>query len=121
MHKIKEKNENYSLIDSEREILFKKYKSRIQIDEKLTRSLVSFQENKKESFYRWFKFKEGFSKKLVNYFIDKYEIPLGHILDPFAGSGATLFAAGAEVGNLQALNYCQLGNLLFKLDWQLKI
>ncbi len=81
------------LFPTEREKLYEKYKSIIETNYALNRSLVSFQANKREPFYRWFKYKEGFSKKLVNYFIDKYHPKKGHILDPFAGSGATIFAA----------------------------
>jgi len=81
------------LFPSEREKLFDQYKDIFETDYTLNRTLVSFQANKKEPFYRWFKYKEGFSKKLINYFIEKYHPSKGHILDPFAGSGATLFAA----------------------------
>ena len=77
----------------EREKLFEKYKGLIETDYILNRALVSFQANKKEPFYRWFKYKEGFSKKLIDYFIEKYHPTEGHILDPFAGSGSTLFSA----------------------------
>lgn len=76
-----------------REILFEKYKDQIEVNPKLDRTLVSFQANKKEYFYRWFKYKEGFSKRLVKYFLMKYHPSKGHILDPFAGVGSTLFAA----------------------------
>ncbi len=34
----------------------------------LNRKVVSFQANKDEPVYRWFKYKEGFSSKLVKYF-----------------------------------------------------
>lgn len=76
-----------------REILYEKFKNQIEIDPKLDRTLVSFQANKKEYFYRWFKYKEGFSKRLVKYYLLKYHPSAGHILDPFAGVGSTLFAA----------------------------
>ena len=79
--------------NAKREILFENYKNQIEIDPKLDRTLVSFQANKKENFYRWFKYKEGFSKRLVKYFLFKYHPSPGHILDPFAGVGSTLFAA----------------------------
>lgn len=79
--------------NSKRKTLFENYKNRIEIDPKLDRTLVSFQANKKENFYRWFKYKEGFSKRLVKYFLFKYHPSPGHILDPFAGVGSTLFAA----------------------------
>ncbi|MHB1688983.1 MAG: DNA methyltransferase, partial [Ignavibacteriaceae bacterium] len=78
---------------NERAKLYCKFKDIIETDYKLNRTIVSFQANKKEPYYRWFKYKEGFSKKLIEYFIDKYHPATGHILDPFAGSGATLFAA----------------------------
>jgi DNA modification methylase len=79
--------------DSERKKLFLKYQDRIEIDPKLDRTLVSFQANKQEALFRWFKYKEGFSKRLVKYFLSKYHPSSGHVLDPFAGAGATLFAA----------------------------
>jgi DNA modification methylase len=81
------------LFTSERDKLFEKYEDRIETDFNLDRTLVSFQANKKEPFYRWFKYKEGFSKKLIGYFLEEYHPTKGNILDPFAGSGATLFAA----------------------------
>jgi DNA modification methylase len=84
---------NKVLFPSEREKLYDKFKDIIEIDLKLKRTLVSFQANKKEPFYRWFKYKEGFSKNLINYYLDKYADKNGLILDPFAGAGATLFAA----------------------------
>ncbi len=79
--------------DIERENLHQKYENLIETDRKLDRALVSFQANKQEALYRWFKYKEGFSNRLVKYYINKYHPQVGHILDPFAGAGATLFAA----------------------------
>jgi len=84
---------NRVLFPSEREKLYDKFKDIIETDLRLNRTLVSFQANKKEPFYRWFKYKEGFSKNLINYYLDKYTDKNGHILDPFTGAGATLFAA----------------------------
>lgn len=79
--------------DTERERLYQKYKNLIKTDRELDRTLVSFQANKQEARYRWFKYKEGFSKRLVKYYINKYHPKAGHVLDPFAGAGVTLFAA----------------------------
>lgn len=79
--------------NSKRDILYNKFSNKIILNEKLNRSLVSYQDNKSEPFYRWFKFKEGFSSKLIKYLINHY-IPTSNkrlnILDPFAGSGTTL-------------------------------
>ena len=59
----------------------------------LDRRLVSYQANKTEKVARWCKYKEGFSASLVRYIIESLSIKEGRILDPFAGSGTTLFTA----------------------------
>ncbi len=73
-----------------------RYLDYLSVNEDLTRELVSFQANKKEPFYRWLKFKEGFSSKLVQYCINRFQPSVRatpRILDPFAGSGTTLTTA----------------------------
>src|SRR3989304_6413469 len=72
----------------------------------LTRQLVSFQANKTMASYRWYKYKEAFSAPLVEYLLSRYGIVSGKVLDPFAGSGTTLFAAsatGMEVDGIELL------------------
>jgi len=71
------------------------FKSKFYVQPTLTRSLVSFQANKSRPVYRWYKYKEGFSASLVEYFFQKHKIASGKILDPFAGSGTALFIASA--------------------------
>ncbi|MDQ1354639.1 MAG: hypothetical protein QG657_4948 [Acidobacteriota bacterium] len=74
--------------------LEEKYKDKISVNTNLNRQLVSFQANKGLPFFRWFKYKEGFSAPLVNYLIDQTPAQRKKILlDPFAGSGAALFCA----------------------------
>ena len=73
--------------------LEKKYASKIQTNLELNRSLVSFQSNKILPFYRWFKYKEGFSRPLVDYVIGKLTAKPGILLDPFSGAGSALLAA----------------------------
>jgi DNA modification methylase len=71
-----------------------KYKSIMHVDNALDRKMVSFQANKKTPFYRWYKYKEGFSGQLVDYYINKRGSKnISTLLDPFAGSGAALFGA----------------------------
>jgi len=78
--------------------LYEKFESVIEIDRNMTRQLVSFQANKKVPFYRWYKYKEGFSNDLVKYYIDYNGIEnTNAVFDPFAGSGTTLFKA-SELG-----------------------
>ncbi len=84
----------------ERERLLRKYADRIQVGEKLTRSLVSFQGNKSAPCYRWLKFKEGFSEAFVRHVLEAYAPSVSRerrLLDPFAGSGTTV-TCGAEQG-----------------------
>src|SRR5438445_8756609 len=76
-----------------RKALFDKYVDRIEVNPALSRSLVSYQSNRKRPFYRWFKYKEGFSAALVEHILRILPVKPGTLLDPFAGSGAALFAA----------------------------
>ncbi len=82
---------------SEREKLFDQLACKLETAYNLNRKVVSFQANKEEPIYRWFKYKEGFSSKLVKYFLTEFSSKPGKILDPFAGVGTTLFA-GQELG-----------------------
>ncbi len=87
-------SENYlSEIAKLDEDLSRHFKTCVMLDKNLTRQLVSFQANKKRTSYRWYKYKEAFSASLVEYFLGKYSIPNGKILDPFAGAGTALFAS----------------------------
>lgn len=85
------------LIPTERQILFSRLADRLETAYHLNRKVVSFQANKDEPIYRWFKYKEGFSSALVKYFLTEYSKKPGKLLDPFAGTGTTLFA-GQELG-----------------------
>lgn len=85
------------LFPTERELLFNRLSERLETAYNLSRKVVSFQANKDEPVYRWFKYKEGFSSALVKYFLTKYSPKPGKLLDPFAGVGTTLFA-GQELG-----------------------
>jgi DNA modification methylase len=75
-------------------VLMREYESNIRVDYALNRKVVSFQGNKEIPFYRWYKYKEGFSAHLVEYYIRRHGIDTTKkVLDPFAGSGSTLFGA----------------------------
>jgi DNA modification methylase len=73
--------------------LIKHFEQSLRFEKSLTRQVVSFQANKDKNAYRWYKYKEAFSAELVEYLLQKYKVPKGKILDPFAGVGTTLFAA----------------------------
>jgi DNA modification methylase len=79
------------------ERLHAKYRDKLQVNYDLDRTLVSFQANKDKNGHRWYKYKEGFSSDLIHYILQRLSLNAGRILDPFAGSGAALFAA-SELG-----------------------
>lgn len=71
-----------------------KYINKIITNFDLNRQLISNQDNKKIPIYDWFAYKEGFAYKLVQYLINEFgRNNVNDILDPFAGSGTTLFAS----------------------------
>ncbi|MBI5472092.1 MAG: site-specific DNA-methyltransferase [Ignavibacteriae bacterium] len=90
-------NERLEIFPTERQKLYEKFADRLIKASNLSRQIVSFQANKEEPIYRWFKYKEGFSSTLVQYFLTKFSDKPGKLLDPFAGVGTTLFA-GQSLG-----------------------
>ncbi|HIJ71963.1 MAG TPA: site-specific DNA-methyltransferase [Planctomycetes bacterium] len=86
------------------------FRSILKIDPRLTRKIVSFQNNKDKAFYRWYKYKEAFSSTLVEYFISKYNIPKGVIFDPFAGIGTTLFASSLLGYDAEGIELLPIGH-----------
>ena len=76
-----------------RDLLKKKYAHLITHNPQLNRTLVSFQANKNTPYYRWFKYKEGFSAQMVHYLLNTLTAKRGALLDPFSGTGTALFAS----------------------------
>jgi DNA modification methylase len=76
-----------------RDLLERSYEKLIVTNADLSRQLVSFQANKTTPFFRWFKYKEGFSRPIVDYILGQLAVRPGRLLDPFAGAGSALFAA----------------------------
>jgi tRNA G10 N-methylase Trm11 len=98
-------------LSSEREKLYKKFKSQILTNTVLDRSLVSNQANKKLPFYGWFRYKEGFSEPFVDYVIShilKRSKP-GTLLDPFSGAGSALFAASVKGWQTKGIEVLPVG------------
>ena len=93
-----------------RELLYAKFQDRIAHNPLLDRTLVSFQANKHIPFYSWFKYKEGFSQRLVTYLLeDLWLRPPGVLLDPFAGAGAAVFAAREHEWQAQGIEVLPVG------------
>lgn len=85
------------------------FSGKLMVQPALTRPLVSFQANKNRPIYRWYKYKEAFSASLVEYFLERYKISEGAILDPFAGSGTALFAASTMGINAVGIELLPIG------------
>ncbi|MCL5275257.1 MAG: site-specific DNA-methyltransferase [Chloroflexi bacterium] len=75
--------------------LEQEFAGRLAVNPALSRQLVSFQASKERPIARWYKFKEAYSDSLVEYLFAANAVNEGPILDPFAGSGTTLFASAA--------------------------
>ena len=89
----------------------KSFSNKTEVNEDLTRSLVSFQANKSEPIFRWFKYREGFSRDLVKYCLDYAQVKPGdNVIDPFAGTGATIFTASERGCNGIGLELLPVGS-----------
>jgi DNA modification methylase len=89
-----------------------RWADKLCVDNTLTRALVSFQANKGRAVYRWFKYKEAFSAGLIEHLLSKYRISKGILLDPFAGSGTALFAAGGMGMKSEGIELLPIGRTL---------
>lgn len=96
---------------SRRDRLYQKYADKLILNPYLNRAVVSFQHNKEEPFYRWFKFKEGFSSKLVRYILEHFESQRKclRVLDPFAGSGTAITTAIKDGHHATAIELLPVG------------
>lgn len=72
-------------------MLHDRFVTRLSFNTELTRKTVSYQGNRGVPGLRWMKYKEGFSRTLVERLIDEHE-PTA-VLDPFAGIGTTPLVA----------------------------
>ena len=88
------KSMTLALAEDSLKYLNEKYKNKLEINPQLDRKIVSFQANKIEPIFRWFHYREGFSKQLIEYILDNIDIPSGgKLLDPFSGTGVAPFVA----------------------------
>jgi DNA modification methylase len=108
-------NDLLSVIEQENAALFDYFSPVIQEYSYFSRSLVSFQANKQRPAYRWYKFKEAFSASLIEFLIEKANIETeGILLDPFAGSGTTLFVAQALGFDVEGIELLPIGQKIIQ-------
>jgi DNA modification methylase len=101
--------------NTSRDELENKYESIITTNFDLNRQLISNQDNKKAPIYNWFPYKEGFASKLVQYLIDEFgRNNINNILDPFAGSGTTLFTSKENNINSVGIELLPIGEFIIK-------
>jgi len=90
--------------------LLKTFEGNFQRNGSFNRTLVSFQANKERPVYRWYKFKEGFSAQLIDYLLRLQNVKRGaRLLDPFAGSGTSLFVASAAGLHAEGIELLPIG------------
>lgn len=82
-------NDNYLLsLETEFNVSYPK------INSATYKSLVNYASDLDLSIQRWYRYKEGYSIKLVDQILNKYNVKQGDlIVDPFCGSGSTLLQA----------------------------
>jgi DNA modification methylase len=68
------------------------------VNEPLLSKDVAFSGAMKLPRHRWFYYKPGFSPKLIDYFLDKYTLPVKTLVDPFCGVGTSVIASAINHG-----------------------
>ena len=92
-----------------RRSLYERFASRIQVSDRLSRRLVSYQGNKNAPGLRWLKYKEGFSAGLVKELLER--TPAKSMLDPFSGAGTSVLTAGSMGIPGTGIEIMPIGNL----------
>ena len=93
-----------------RRALFDRFAGRVSINPEFTRRVVSYQGNRDVPGLRWMKYKEGFSRTLVNYVLDQYRPE--SVLDPFAGIGTTVLTAAGNGAVATGIEIMPVGALV---------
>ncbi|MBC1331848.1 DNA methyltransferase [Listeria booriae] len=93
-YKVRLFSANYFHSDHYRKQLENELFDKMEITNKFSRQIVSYQLSKTQELHRWLKYREGFSSELVNILLDEMKISKDNtVLDPFLGSGTTAIVA----------------------------
>ena len=77
--------------EGQRKELYRRFRERLSTRPIFTRKTVSYQGNRGVPGFRWMKYKEGFSKLLIDSLLDEHDAD--SVLDPFAGIGTVPIVA----------------------------
>jgi DNA modification methylase len=116
---IKKHNSSYDYLNKIQQLDLKLtdyYHNKIKIEPKLNRKLVSFQANKTNAYYRWYKYKEAFSSDLAEYLANQYFQTQKKILDPFAGIGTTLFSCSQLGFDTEGIEILPIGQHIIEAN-----
>lgn len=78
-------------------------------------NLVNFQETKEIPFQRWYPYREGYSYRIVDYFIERFGIK-NKILDPFVGSGSSILAGRLHGLEVTGIDVNPLATFIAKVE-----
>ena len=92
-----------------RQALFERFATRVQVDDSLSRKLVSYQGNRNAPGLRWLKYKEGFSSNLVRGLLSRASPK--SVLDPFSGAGTAVLTACSMGLKGTGIEIMPVGNL----------
>ena len=92
-----------------RQALFERFATRVQVNDSLSRKLVSYQGNKNAPGLRWLKYKEGFSSNLVRGLLNRASPK--SVLDPFSGAGTSVLTACSMGLKGTGIEIMPVGNL----------
>ena len=93
-----------------RQELNERFSDRVSINWAFSRRVVSYQGNKRIPGFRWFKYKEAFSRELVLKLLSEYNPK--SVLDPFAGSGTTPIVAAGIGAQATGIEIMPVGTLV---------
>ena len=91
----------------ERRSLEDRFRSRVEVNSEFTRKTVSYQGNRNVPGLRWMKYKEGFSRSLVESLLREFHPR--DVLDPFSGIGTTPLVAASHGSRATGIEIMPVG------------
>ena len=93
--------------ERQREELHRRFRERLSTRPIFTRKVVSYQGNRGAPGFRWMKYKEGFSRILIDSLLDEHETE--SVIDPFAGIGTVPIVASRRVASATGIEIMPVG------------